>query len=822
MTTQLKPTKLESKITSPRQSVTKKSKRVSTLRYRLLVSILPAVLIPLVIASTVGYILTERRAKNQILQQLENNALMASTTIATFIRNSFQTVDLMALNPNIIEAVKASNQNVRERRLARKPISQLETEFAATKLLTPNNRLNNYLQQITKSGKIAEILVTERNGLNIAYSNRTSDFVQRDEAWWQITQEQGFMMDEPDFDESTNTTVIPFSQEIQDPQTGEFLGVIKAAVPVALLSSDLASQFSQKKSQSSDLLIVDPDESFVVYSSQNIKIDAAADNDEENDEGAEMNSENASIVGGESILKVIETIVRVEGNSLSLEALEETEKSESAFVSIEEARESIAELPGFSEVSLSQEQIFSLTTTIASFRYQNRIYTLSTVPQTDFVSIDVVDYELVARAARNLLQVFGITAIALATISLGVIIILAQQITKPLTDLSATTQKVAQGDLDIEADLEGTLETRTLASNFNHLVKQVKESLRQQQTIAERQRQEKEELERAIYSLIDEISDATEGDLTVRASLNSIELSTVADLFNAIIDSLQEIAIAAKQSTSQVDSSLKQNEQAIRDLAQQATTEAEATRNTLKAVAKMYKSIQVVAANANQAEKIADDTYKTVLNSTDDMDYTVDSILNLRTTISETSKKMKRLGESSQKISQAVSFIEEIALKTNVLAINASVEAGRAGEYGEGFTIVAEQVGALAEQSAAATKEIASIVAVIQAETQEVNQAMESGTTQVVETTKLVETTKQGLNLVLEKSQQINQLMGSISQTTISQADISEDVTKLMQKIAKLSADTSKSSTQVAQSIVETAQIAAKLESTVGRFKVAK
>ena len=153
----------------------------------------------------------------------------------------------------------------------------------------------------------------------------------------------------------------------------------------------------------------------------------------------------------------------------------------------------------------------------------------------------------------------------------------------------------------------------------------------------------------------------------------------------------------------------------------------------------MSKSIQEVAENASQAEKIADDTYNTLLNSTNDMDLTVDSILELRTTVGETAKKMKRLGESSQKISQAVSFIEEIALKTNVLAINASVEAGRAGEYGQGFTIVAEQVGALAEQSGAATKEIAKIVAAIQAETQEVSQAMESGTTQVVETTRLVE-----------------------------------------------------------------------------------
>ena len=202
------------------------------------------------------------------------------------------------------------------------------------------------------------------------------------------------------------------------------------------------------------------------------------------------------------------------------------------------------------------------------------------------------------------------------------------------------------------------------------------------------------------------------------------------------------------------------------------------------------------------------------------MDLTAESILDLRSTIGETAKKMKRLGESSQKISHTVSFIEEIALRTNVLAINATVEAGRAGEYGEGFTIVAEQVGALAEQSAKATREITDIVSAIQLETQEVNQAMESGTAEVVETTRLIETTKQSLGIVLEKSQEINRLMGSISESTVSQVSTSQDVANLMQKIAELSENTSKSSENVAKSIVETAQIAKNLETTVSQFKV--
>ena len=356
---------------------------------------------------------------------------------------------------------------------------------------------------------------------------------------------------------------------------------------------------------------------------------------------------------------------------------------------------------------------------------------------------------------------------------------------------------------------------------LNEVNKSLEKSAEEQRQQKEQQRQEKEQLETAIYTLIDEVSNATEGDLTVRANLDSMELSTVADLFNAIINNLQEIAIEAKQSTNQVGSSLKQNEAAIRTLAEQAIAEAQETRDTLMSVEQMSRSIQAVAENASQAEQIVDDTYHTIVDSTSNMDLTVNSILNLRTTVSETAKKMKQLGESSQKISQAVSLIEEIALKTNVLAINASAEAGRAGEYGQGFTIVAEQVGALAEQCAAATKEIAGIVAAIQAETQEVNQAMESGTIQVVETTHLVESTKQSLGQVLEKSQAINQLMGSISQTTVSQARTSQNVTNLMQKIANLSETTSESSKEVAQSIVETAKVAAQLESTVAQFKVA-
>ncbi|WP_019504575.1 methyl-accepting chemotaxis protein [Pleurocapsa sp. PCC 7319] len=798
---------------SNKSEADKNIKGTGTLRRRLLISILPAVLLPLMIASAIGYTITERRAKTEVIDNLEANTLLASKTITTFIRDSLKLTDLVAVNPIVIQAMKEGNKISQSQQLAQQQIDVLEKKFAATKLLAPDENLNNYLQQIVISGQVAEIFFTERNGLNVAFSNPTSDFVQRDEGWWQNSQKEGRDIDEPEFDDSANAIVIAFSRAVKDPQTGEFLGVIKAGVPATTSISDLITFLQGKQNRSAQFQIVDPNNSFV-FSNIDFTDVAASDRsgaetdvrgEAENKGQKAMKTEGVEVVGGQPILEVAKTMMQVMGNTLS----------------VEEAQQSIAQISDMSDISLRQEfNNDSEASIVATLRYQDQIYGLSTVPNTNLVSIGVIDYDVVASAGRNLLSVFGLTGIILGTFALGLIIFLAQQLSRPLTNLSQKTQQVAEGNLDVTANIEGTLETRTLADNFNKLIYQVKELLQQQTSVADKQRQEKEKLEEAIYTLIDEVSDATEGDLTVRANLDSLELSTVADLFNAIIDNLQEIAVEAKQSTSKVGSSLKQNEAAIRFLSEQAVSEAQETRKTLTSVEQMSQSIQAVAEKANQVEKIADDTYSTVLKSTDNMDLTVDSILELRSAVGETAKKMKRLGESSQKIAQAVSFIEEIALKTNVLAINTSAEAERAGEYGQGFTIIAEQVGALAEQSAAATKEIENIVATIQAETKEVSQAMESGNSQVVKTTHLVQSTKQSLGQVLEKSQEINQLMGSISQTTVSQATTSQSVTNLMQKIAQLSENTSKSSKEVAQSIVETAQVAQKLESAVAQFKV--
>ena len=344
--------------------------------------------------------------------------------------------------------------------------------------------------------------------------------------------------------------------------------------------------------------------------------------------------------------------------------------------------------------------------------------------------------------------------------------------------------------------------------------------MKQREREARLQQKQNESIQRELLQLLSDVEEASSGNLAVRARITEDNIGIVADFFNAILENMSEVVMEVQQATREVNSSLGQEEEAMRSLAEESLRQAKKIKRMLEFGEEMTRSIGDVANNAAEAAEMARSASREAETGGNTIDRTVDNILQLRSTVSETAKKVKRLGESSQQISKVISLINQIALQTNLLAINASIEAARAGEEGSGFAVVAEEVGELATQSAAATKEIEQIVESIQAETKEVVEAMELGTSQVVDGTNLVEKTKQSLEQILATSHQIDRLFQSISQATGTQADTSQMIIKLMQEIAKASEGTSAASSQVSGSLGKTVAIAGQLQEYVAKFKV--
>jgi methyl-accepting chemotaxis protein PixJ len=337
---------------------------------------------------------------------------------------------------------------------------------------------------------------------------------------------------------------------------------------------------------------------------------------------------------------------------------------------------------------------------------------------------------------------------------------------------------------------------------------------------ANEQKAAKEFIQKRALELLMEVDPVSQGDLTIRATVTPDEMGTIADSYNAIIRSLRQIVTEVQTASASVATTASDNESAVSSLSSESKRQSGAMRIALERLESMTASIDGVAERAIKAERNVQLAAETLKAGDDAMNRTVTGISAIRETVSETSKKVKRLGEASQKISKVVSLIGDFAAQTNLLALNAAIEASRAGEEGRGFAVVAEEVRSLAQQSASATAEIEQLVEEIQGQTSAVSAAMEAGTEQVVTGTQLVEETRGKLAEINIVSQQINELVKEISAAAASQTATSAAVTSTMREVADTVTTTSEQSEQVADSFGRLLIVAQDLQVSVSQFKV--
>jgi twitching motility protein PilJ len=342
---------------------------------------------------------------------------------------------------------------------------------------------------------------------------------------------------------------------------------------------------------------------------------------------------------------------------------------------------------------------------------------------------------------------------------------------------------------------------------------------------AERQEQEAKRVndanQAAILRLMNELQTVAEGDLTQQATVTEDITGAIADSVNYTVEELRTLVEQVQTTVGRVTETTAQVESTSIELLAASTEQLREIRNTGDEVLQMAGRINDVSAQAQETAAVARESLKASESGLSAVNNAIGGMNSIRDQIQETSKRIKRLGESSQEIGEITELISDITEQTNVLALNAAIQAASAGEAGRGFSVVAEEVQRLAERSADATRQIAAIVRTIQTDTQDAVGAMERSTQGVVEGARLSDAAGAALGDIDRVTRELADLISRISEEALKEAKQANEVAANIQHIFAVTEQTSEGTRSTAQMVRELSRTAEELKTSVSRFKIA-
>jgi len=326
--------------------------------------------------------------------------------------------------------------------------------------------------------------------------------------------------------------------------------------------------------------------------------------------------------------------------------------------------------------------------------------------------------------------------------------------------------------------------------------------------------------QRAILRLLDEMANLADGDLTVHATVTEEITGAIADSVNFTIDALRTLVTTINSTASQVSQSTEKTQHTATELAQASNKQAREIASASAAVTDMAESMLTVSNDADNSAKVAQQSMDIAQKGAAVVRSTIGSMENIRETIQETSKRIKRLGESSQEIGDIVGLITEIADQTNILALNAAIQASTAGDAGRGFAVVADEVQRLAERAGNATKQIEGLVNTIQADTNEAVKSMEISTAGVVSGAAKAEEAGVALREIEAVSTELSNLIKGISDSTKKQSKVALSVSETMNVIQEITLQTSEGTEETSASLTALNELSGELGRSVSGFKL--
>ncbi|QWT20622.1 methyl-accepting chemotaxis protein [Bacillus sp. NP157] len=324
----------------------------------------------------------------------------------------------------------------------------------------------------------------------------------------------------------------------------------------------------------------------------------------------------------------------------------------------------------------------------------------------------------------------------------------------------------------------------------------------------------------AIMRLLDEMGTLAEGDLTIKATVTEDITGAIADAMNSAVDEMRNLVTTINETAVRVSAAAQETQATAMHLADAAEQQAQQITSATSAINQIATSMDTVSKDSAESADVAQRSVQIASRGAEVVRETIQGMDSIRDQIQETSKRIKRLGESSQEIGSIVELINDIAEQTNILALNAAIQAASAGEAGRGFAVVADEVQRLAERSASATKRIETLVQAIQSDTNEAVSSMEQTTAEVVAGARLAEDAGTALGDIERVSNDLSALIQNISAAARQQSAAATDTSATMNVIQEITSQTSLGASQTAESIGNLAQLANDLRLSVANFKL--
>jgi twitching motility protein PilJ len=415
--------------------------------------------------------------------------------------------------------------------------------------------------------------------------------------------------------------------------------------------------------------------------------------------------------------------------------------------------------------------------------------------------------------AANLVQKIVI-GVGIAAVLLGLLISfgLSKGLTRQINHIMDLLSEMGMGNFQARTEVVSKDELGEMATALNAMLDSITTLIQSQE--------ERDAIQDSIMKLMGEISELTEGDLTARAEVTEDVTGAIADSFNTMAEQFGGIVRQVKSTTFSVDETASDVSKLTTELAAKSIDQTKQVNEAIQAINDMAASIRQVSENAARSAEVSETSRTNAREGAEAVEKTNRAMDEIREQINETARSIKRLGESSMEIGNVVEIINNIADRTSILALNASIQAAMAGDAGYGFAVVAEEVQRLAESSSNSTKQIDMLVKSIQSEIKDVSNRMDESISKVVQGSRLADGAHEKLQQIETVSNQLADLIEAITQAATKQVQVSESVVESMVSVGGVSNETSKTSQETADLMKLLNATASKLRAAVEVFKI--